>query len=163
MPDTLAGPPSVGGAWLAAPASRLEPTSGEGRAENLLDRSARPVLVVEDHEDTREMVQTFLEFDGYTVCAAKHGLEALECVEKERPCLILLDLSMPIMDGVAFARELRRHPDTEIASTPVLLLTALPNPAAAMRETGALEVLSKPIDFDRLMVAVERHRRRPRR
>ena len=114
-------------------------------------------MVVEDDPDTREMVETFLDFEGYAVCTAKHGLDALDRLRDQRPCLILLDVMMPVMDGIAFARELRRRPDPDIAFTPILLLTAVPNAHTAVLETGAVGVVPKPIDFLKVSDALKRH------
>jgi two-component system response regulator PrrA len=84
-------------------------------------RPHRPVLIVEDHADTREMVELFLKIDGFAVCTAADGLEALKCVAEHRPCIILLDISMPRMDGIAFGRALRGHADPALASIPIVL------------------------------------------
>lgn len=102
------------------------------------------------------MVELFLQQDGYRVCSAAHGLDALNCVAREAPCLILLDVMMPVMDGVTFARQLRDHPNPEIAETPIVLLTAVPNAAEVMREIRAVDVIAKPISFDSVTSAVER-------
>jgi CheY-like chemotaxis protein len=123
----------------------------------MVTRPTRPVLVVEDHNDTREMVEHFLRMDGYLVCGAANGLEALERVATDAPCLILLDVSMPVMDGVTFARHLHQHADPEIASTPIVLLTAVPNAAHVQREVGALAVIQKPVSFDTVVALVARH------
>ncbi len=117
----------------------------------------KPVLVVEDHDDTRYMVEMFLLQDGYDVVCASNGAEALEFVAKARPCLILLDVNMPVMDGPAFARRLRAHPDRTLADTPIVLLTAVPNASEIQREIGAVAAVSKPISFDRVMEMVARH------
>jgi CheY-like chemotaxis protein len=117
-------------------------------------RPGKPVLVVEDHEDTRHMVEMFLLLDGYDVVSASNGAEALEFVARVRPCLILLDVNMPIMDGPAFARRLRAHPDRTLADTPIVLLTAVPNASELQKEIGAVDALSKPISFDRVMELV---------
>jgi len=103
------------------------------------------------------MVEMFLELDGFSVCTASHGLEAFDCLEHERPCLILLDVSMPVMDGIAFGRALRRHADSELAHTPIVLLSALQDLTEALEATGAIDVVSKPVDFDRVMSIVERY------
>jgi CheY-like chemotaxis protein len=116
-----------------------------------------PILVVEDHEDTRDMVELFLQLDGFSVCTAADGVEAFECLVERRPCLILLDLSMPIMDGITFGRELRRHPDRGLAATPIVLLTALSNVDKAMEATGAIAHIAKPIDFDEFVRTVHLH------
>jgi CheY-like chemotaxis protein len=120
-------------------------------------RPSRPVLVVEDHADTREMVEHFLRLDGYLVCGAANGAEALERLAAGAPCLILLDVSMPVMDGPTFARHLHQHPDPEIASTPIVLLTAIPNPAELQRQVGALAVIQKPVSFETVAAIVARH------
>lgn len=120
-------------------------------------RSKQVVLVVEDHDDTREMVELYLRHDGFAVSTAAHGLQALECIEHERPCLILLDLMMPVMDGIAFATELRASQDPAVAATPIVLLTALSDTEEAMRQTSAVDVLRKPISFERMIDVVERH------
>jgi CheY-like chemotaxis protein len=122
-------------------------------------RTERPVLVVEDHEDTREMVELFLKHDGFTVRTAIHGLDALKRVAHDPPCLILLDVTMPVMDGITFARKLRESDDRDLAAAPIILLTALPDADVneALKETGALDVIHKPISFDKVLTVVGRH------
>ncbi len=138
---------------MPAPAAcSCQSTTGDGAAER-----SQPVLVVEDHADTRHMVEMFLQMDGFCVCTAAHGLEALACVVAHRPCLILLDVSMPVMDGIAFGRELRRHSDPQLAATPIVLLTAFSEVAEAMRATGAIDLIRKPVDFDRVVQTVEKY------
>jgi len=117
----------------------------------------RPVLIVEDHEDTRLMVQALLEHDGYRVCVAGDGVQALACVVREPPFVILLDLAMPIMDGVTFARRLRDSPDPRLANTPIILLTAILDPSEAITRTGAVDVIPKPMSFERVIEAVAQH------
>jgi CheY-like chemotaxis protein len=123
-------------------------------------RPRSPVLVVEDHEDTREMVEMFLRHEGYRVSAARHGVQALERIEREAPCLILLDVMMPVMDGVAFAEQLRASSDPAIAQTPIVLLTAVPNAREVQHRIGAVEVIIKPIPFDAVTDIIEHHCRR---
>lgn len=122
-----------------------------------MKRPCRPVLVVEDHDDTREMVELFLRQDGYVVCTAANGAEALERVATDTPCLILLDVTMPVMDGPTFARRLHASPDPQLASTPIVLLTAVPNAAQVQRDTGALAVIQKPVSFESIAALVARH------
>src|SRR3989442_13047340 len=92
-----------------------------------------PVLVVEDHDDTREMIATLLGFAGYTVVTAANGKEGLECLLQTRPCLVLLDLTMPIMTGWEFRAAQLSVGDPALAAGPVLLLTAMPNAQEAGR------------------------------
>jgi DNA-binding response OmpR family regulator len=122
-----------------------------------MPRVARPVLVVEDDRDTREMVELILKIDGYLVATACDGAEALDAVVREPPCLILLDLAMPVMDGKTFARRLRELPDQRLATTPILLLTAIGDVDDVVRETGAVGLLRKPVEYDEIRQRVRIH------
>jgi signal transduction histidine kinase/CheY-like chemotaxis protein len=88
----------------------------------LASPSAGPLLVVEDDEDTREMLRRLLQKQGWTVLEAANGREALDIVAGSTPALVLLDLMMPEMDGFEFLRRFRRAPATE--HIPVVVLTA---------------------------------------
>ncbi len=81
-----------------------------------------PVLVVEDDAATREVTRSILEKQGWSVTEASQGHAALACMERERPCLILLDLMMPEMDGFEFATQVRLR--AEWRSIPIIVLTA---------------------------------------
>jgi PAS domain S-box-containing protein len=81
-----------------------------------------PVLLVEDDTTTRRMMRSLLERAGWAVSEAENGRVALERVAENRPALILLDLTMPEMDGFEFAAELNRQP--ELRSIPIVVLTA---------------------------------------
>jgi signal transduction histidine kinase/DNA-binding response OmpR family regulator len=85
-------------------------------------RDGRAVLVVEDDEATREIMQSHLERDGWRVRTAANGRLALDAVAAETPGLILLDLMMPEMDGFQFLEEFRKSPAAR--SVPVVVLTA---------------------------------------
>ncbi len=81
-----------------------------------------PVLLVEDDAPIRAITRNILEKEGWKVSEAENGREALECMKRERPSLILLDLMMPEMDGFEFAAQVRMHP--EWRSIPIVVLTA---------------------------------------
>ncbi len=103
---------------------------------------AGDILVVDDDPDARHRLRTVLERDGWTVSEAGNGQEALAQVAKTPPQLILLDLTMPMMDGFAFLHELRRRPGCE--NIPVVVLTARDLDAEDRRRLqGADRVLSK--------------------
>jgi CheY-like chemotaxis protein len=109
------------------------------------------VLVVDDDPDILEAICDILEAEGYRVSRARHGVEALERVDVERPDLILLDLMMPVMDGVAFAHALRKRPsDRDI---PIVVISADGNPQRAAA-VGAAAYLAKPFDIDALLSQV---------
>ena len=111
------------------------------------------VLLVEDDVDVREAVADTLEEAGYHVIVARHGLEALGLLRagSPRPCLILLDLMMPVMDGWQFRDEQRKHP--ELAQIPVVALSA----HSGLRDLDAADHLRKPIQLRMLIGVVERY------
>ncbi len=116
--------------------------------------SGGPVLVIEDHADTRRMVQEYLRFEGIPTVGAENGLEGLAVLREHRPSLILLDLSMPVMDGWHFRYEQQRLSETYLAAVPVIVLSALNDCVRQGEVLGAMDVVPKPIDFDRLLAAV---------
>jgi len=81
-----------------------------------------PVLVIDDEAAARQLTRAMLEKEGWSVTEAGNGVEALRCMERERPSLIFLDLMMPEMDGFAFAAEVRRH--AEWRTIPIVVVTA---------------------------------------
>lgn len=109
------------------------------------------VLVVDDDPDILDAICDILEGEGYRVARARHGLEALDRVGEEVPSIILLDLMMPVMDGLAFATALRQRPLTR--TIPIVVISADGNPqrAAAL---GAAGYLAKPFDIDSLLSRV---------
>jgi CheY-like chemotaxis protein len=101
-----------------------------------------PVLLVDDDAAARGLTRKVLEKEGWKVCEAGNGIEALECLENERPNLILLDLMMPVMDGFEFAERVRRHP--EWRSIPIVVLSAHDISAAErLRLNGHVESVLK--------------------
>jgi CheY-like chemotaxis protein len=110
------------------------------------------VLVVEDDEDIRDVLATILHESGYTVIIARNGEEALQHLRSGtgRPCVILLDLWMPVMDGWQFREEQRK--DAALAGIPVVTLSG--DHEAQALDTAAW--LSKPVQFNQLVSTVGR-------
>lgn len=106
------------------------------------------VLVVEDEEESRESLREVLELEGYEVETASNGQEALDKLTKHEPCIILLDLFMPVMDGWQLLERLRA--DGRLGRIKVLVTTS----AAANTPTD-VPVFVKPIDIDHLLDTVE--------
>lgn len=113
----------------------------------------RRVLVVDDSRMHRAMVRATLTKQGLEVVEATCGEQALEAVALQRPDLVLLDLLLPDMDGIAVLRELRRYG----CETPVIVITADQQEMTAnvLRALGALEVLHKPVHLAHLVETVE--------
>lgn len=114
------------------------------------------VLVVDDYADAREMYCEYLEFSGFRVAEARNGLEALEQAFALRPDLILMDLSLPAMDGWEATRRLKA--DARTRDIPVIALTghALTGFSAGAKQAGCDAFVSKPCLPDALVAEVER-------
>ena len=80
------------------------------------------VMVVEDFEDNRFMMRRLLEMSGYQVLEAVNGEEAVELAKRERPSLILMDLSLPLLDGLAATRRIRQ--EAELRDVPIVAVSA---------------------------------------
>ena len=117
----------------------------------------RRILIVEDDADLREALSEILHDEGYEVALAEHGLEALDLLRGDfrRPALILLDLTMPVMNGLQFRAEQRR--DSDLSDIPVLVLSAGDHLPEQMEPLGVQEYVRKPIELTRLLSAIERH------
>ena len=114
-----------------------------------------PVLVIEDHADTRHMVEEYLQLHGVATVGAENGAEGLGALRDHRPAVILLDLNMPVMDGWRFREEQQRLTGA-LARIPVIVLSALHDCAKQAQTLGAMDFLAKPIDLDRLWALVGR-------
>lgn len=115
------------------------------------------VLLVEDNIDNRDMMQFLLERAGYTVSVANTGLEALTTASQMHPDVILMDLSMPEMDGWTAAREFKKDP--LLADIPLIAVTAhtLPGDRRKAIDSGFESYISKPINvrtFDAMVAKV---------
>ncbi|HWT01623.1 MAG TPA: response regulator [Pyrinomonadaceae bacterium] len=118
---------------------------------------ARPtVMVVEDFEDNRFMMRRLLEMSGYRVLEAVNGEEAVELAFRERPQLILMDLSLPQLDGLAATRRIRQYPD--MRDVPIVAVSAHDTADfhADALAAGCNDYVTKPIDFDQLEALLSR-------
>jgi CheY-like chemotaxis protein len=114
------------------------------------------VLVVEDYEDTREFMKFLLQDYGFDVSEAANGYEAIEAVNRQVPDLILMDISMPGMDGLTAARKIREQSGSR--QPPIIAITAYGEAAKRKAlEAGCDASLSKPIDFEDLEPVLARY------
>ena len=113
------------------------------------------ILLVEDNEGNRDMLSRRLQRRGYDVRTAVDGEEGLSMAQRETPDLILMDLSLPGLDGWEAARRLKTMPET--SSIPVIALTAhaMSGDKESALEAGADEYDTKPIDLERLLAKME--------
>ncbi|HEY0378577.1 MAG TPA: response regulator [Pyrinomonadaceae bacterium] len=114
------------------------------------------VMVVEDFEDNRFMMRRLLEMSGYRVLEAVNGEEAVELAHRERPQLILMDLSLPQLDGLAATRRIRQYPDMK--DVPIVAVSAHDTADfhADALAAGCNDYVTKPIDFDQLEALLSR-------
>jgi CheY-like chemotaxis protein len=130
----------------------------------VLDRSSSPagrslttprhtVLVLEDDLDVSQTIGELIEDQGYRAICVGNGREALAVLEHERPCLMLIDVFMPIMNGVEFLRVVKTR--AALADIPRVLMTAANDRMIGVKED--VSVLYKPVDFDALKRMLEKY------
>jgi two-component system, cell cycle response regulator DivK len=115
------------------------------------------ILVAEDFDDTRVMMRMLLEMRGHHVFEAADGREAVEVASREHPDLVLMDLNMPVLDGISATRILQELPET--AAVPVVAVTAHCGDSEwrdRALEAGCVECVGKPLDFGLLERLINR-------
>jgi CheY-like chemotaxis protein len=120
------------------------------KSQNAVDT----VLLVEDTEDNRFMMRRLLEMSGYRVVEAHNGEEAVKTAETQDPGLILMDLSLPLIDGLAATRLIRKLPNCK--HTPIIAVSAHDTADfhAEALQAGCDRYVTKPIDFSELEVLI---------
>jgi CheY-like chemotaxis protein len=111
------------------------------------------ILVVDNDAAIIDLIVEILTDEGYVAYSALSGADALATITHHAPALLLLDLQMPGMSGVELIAQLRR---ADLATMPMVLLTASPHDAAPLLVPGAIECLAKPFDLDDLLACVAR-------
>jgi len=114
------------------------------------------VLVVDDFVDGRELVAEYLTFRGFTVHSASDGAQAIEIAGAVRPDIMLLDLSMPGIDGWQAARILKSNPSTQQIIVVAVTAHALARETQAARDAGCDGVICKPFELTALADALPR-------
>ena len=119
--------------------------------------SSQIILLVEDNEDNIDTISAYLQAKGYHVIVARNGSEAIERIGEEKPDLILMDIQMPVMDGLEATRVIRANADADIADIPIIALTALAMPGDRERclEAGADDYVCKPVSFKGLVEMIK--------
>lgn len=115
----------------------------------------KKILLVEDNEVNRELVRDMLEGKGFQVFEAENGLEALHMLGPTAPDLVLLDIQMPVLDGMSMVKQLRERPD--YAALPVVALTAyaMVGDRERVMAAGFSGYVTKPIDRQVLLAEIE--------
>ncbi len=118
--------------------------------------SSHCVLVVEDNQDMRDTLVEFMQSYGYEAFGAEHGQDALDKLNSldPRPCIIVLDLMMPVMDGRSFRQEQLKN--AALSHIPVVVISAY-DAIPYLNELNAAAYLRKPLNMKELMRVVEKH------
>jgi two-component system, cell cycle response regulator DivK len=116
--------------------------------------AARKILLIEDNEMSRDMLSRRLERQGYAVVSAQDGSEGVRLAREEHPDLILMDLSLPVLDGWGASQRLKS--DEATRSIPVIALTAhaMAGDEARARAAGCDDFDTKPVDLSRLLAKI---------
>jgi two-component system, cell cycle response regulator DivK len=113
------------------------------------------ILVVDDHDDIRDLLTRRLQQHGFAVNVARNGVEAVAAVAKSQPALVLMDVNMPELDGFEATTKIRQQ--TKQDHVPIIVLTAyaLPGDEARSKAAGCDAFHCKPIDFVKLFDQIE--------
>ncbi|HEX6043140.1 MAG TPA: response regulator [Pyrinomonadaceae bacterium] len=114
------------------------------------------ILLVEDTEDNRFMMRRLLEMSGYRVVEATNGEEAVRLAQSERPDLILMDLSLPVVDGLAATRAIRKLDGFKEMPIVAVSAHATSDFQSEALAAGCNSYITKPIDFSQLETLIAR-------
>jgi CheY-like chemotaxis protein len=123
--------------------------------------SKKRILVVEDNMDTYELVRFILEKNGYETFLAMNGRDGVNAAKKQIPDLIIMDMSMPEMDGWTATALIKQDP--QVSSIPLIALTAnaLPGDRQRAMDAGCDEYVTKPMDLLDLVETVDHWAKKP--
>ena len=113
------------------------------------------ILLVEDYDDTRDMLRVLLESRGYEVIEAADGIEAINKAKEFRPNLILMDIGLPGMDGIAATSAIKA--ESECADIPVIAVTAFSDISERIQNAGFIELVTKPFEHFKLLELIAAH------
>lgn len=119
--------------------------------------SAKKVLIAEDSSVIQNLTKKILQFQNFEISAVKNGQQVLDMLQKEHVDLILMDINMPVMDGMECARQVRALPDPEKANIPIVAITgnAKNYSMEDFKKAGITDYLPKPLNFDKLVDVVK--------
>jgi CheY-like chemotaxis protein len=115
------------------------------------------ILIAEDFDDNRIALKLMLKLAGFEPLEAEDGQRAVDMVRQERPDLVLMDLSLPILDGLDATRAIRA--DAASRALPIIIVSAYDSDdaRAQARQAGGSDYISKPIEFEALKTMIMRH------
>ena len=119
----------------------------------------KKVLIAEDSSVIQNLAKKILQQQNFDIKSVKNGQEVLKAIEKESFDIVLLDINMPLMNGIECAKAIRNHQDTTIANLPLIAITgnALNFSEEYFKSVGFNEYLQKPLNFDLLVEFVVKY------
>ena len=119
----------------------------------------KTILIAEDSSVILNLTKKILELQNYKILTAKNGGEVIKQVEKQKIDAILMDLNIPVKNGMECTREIRAHENREIANIPIIAVTGNANnyTMEQFKEAGINAYLPKPLDFDMLVQTVKQY------
>ncbi|WP_299823882.1 response regulator [uncultured Pontibacter sp.] len=119
----------------------------------------KTILIAEDSSVILNLTKKILELQNYKILTAKNGGEVIKQVESNKIDAILMDLNIPVKNGMDCTREIRAHQDKQIAKIPIIAVTGNANNYSMedFKEAGINDYLPKPLDFDALVITVKKY------
>ncbi len=120
---------------------------------------SKTILIAEDSSVILNLTKKILELQQYRIVSAKNGGEVLKQIENQQIDCVLMDINIPVKNGMECSREIRSHADPRIAQVPIIAITGNANNYSMeqFREAGITDYLPKPLDFDALVRMVKQH------
>lgn len=119
----------------------------------------KKVLIAEDSSVIQNLTRKILSLQNYQITSVKNGQQVLDMLNKDRFDIILMDINMPVMDGIECTRQIRAMDDPHNSSIPIVAITgnARNLTLEEYNEIGINELLQKPLNFDQLVTMVKKH------
>ncbi|MBT31892.1 response regulator [Chondrinema litorale] len=121
--------------------------------------TAKKILVAEDSSVIQNITKKVLQFQNFDIKSAKNGQQVLKMIEKEDFAAILMDINMPILDGMSCAKKIRSLDDSTKANVPIIAITgnAQNYTMDDFKDAGINDYLPKPLNFDKLVLTVKKY------
>jgi two-component system, cell cycle response regulator DivK len=121
--------------------------------------ATKRVLVAEDSSVIQNLTKKILQFQNFDIVSVKNGKQVLDLLDKEDFDIILLDINMPLMDGMECAKQVRALEDSKKANVPIIAITgnAKNYTLEEFKSVGINEYLQKPLNFDALVTLVKKY------
>ena len=134
----------------------------ENTVENMNENESIKVLVVDDEQDIRTLLNIYLKRLGYEVVEAADGVEGLEVIEKEEIHLAIVDIMMPVMDGLTATKTIRSLERQDAKTIPIIAMTAnaFREDAERCMEAGMNAHLAKPLDAEKIKQTISEELRK---